>query len=146
MAREMGDSMPDWEKLTWENTPYPGVFLSKLAEECDPANPNVPLFSVFALRVGPGYSVPRHIHKRELEWREKIVLPQGGNFEILRVDGSERILNTPLDVIVKPYEVFGLTNHGLRPFFFTSNMRPGFTGYGEIEEIKQSADSQALIP
>ena len=33
----------DWERLPWEETPYPGVFLFKLEEEIDPENPAIPL-------------------------------------------------------------------------------------------------------
>lgn len=128
---------PDWEKLPWEETPYSGVFLFKLGEKPDPANPDVPLFSVFALKVGPGSSIPRHIHKREPEWREQVVFGKSGTFEILREDSSEIISNNSLIITIRPYEVFGLKNLGEGPLLFTSSMKPGFTGYQEIEEVEE---------
>ena len=135
---------PDWEALFWEETPYPGVFVFKLDEKINLENPDMPLFSVFALKVNPNSQIPRHIHKREPGWREQIASDEPGNFEILRENGSERILNEFLVLTIKPYEVFGIKNHGLRPLFFTSRMVPGFTGYEEIEEInQQGVDSQA---
>lgn len=134
MARETV-GLPDWKRLDWQETPYPGVFLFRLDEEPDPANPNVPLSSMFAMKVNPNSSIPRHIHKRGPEWREKIVFGEPGNFEILRENGQERILNGLLVIVIKPYEVFGLNNHGAKPLYFTSSMKPGFTGYEEIEEV-----------
>lgn len=127
---------PDWEKIDWRQTPYMGVFLFKLNEITDPINPDVPLFSVFALKVEPGYSIPRHIHKRETGWREQIVFSKPGDFEILRENDSQKVLGKLSVITIKPYEVFGLENHGLQPLFFTSYMKPGFTGYEEIEEVK----------
>lgn len=129
--------LPDWEKLDWQKTPYSGVFLYLLDEKPNPENPAIPLSSSFALKVDPASSIPRHIHKREPEWRENLTFPGGGNFEISRVDGPEIILNVPLTLTIKPNEAFGLKNHSSRPLFFTSVMKPGFTGYEEIEEIEE---------
>ena len=134
MARETVGP-PDWEKLPWETTPYKGVSLFKLDEKLDPANPDVPLFSVFALKVQPGFLIPRHIHKRGPNWREEINFQEVGDFEILREDCSEKVSSELLIITIKPYEVFGVNNYGLRRLFFTSRMVPGFTGYQEIEEV-----------
>ncbi|MBI4092135.1 MAG: hypothetical protein HY427_02965 [Candidatus Levybacteria bacterium] len=143
MARETVGT-PDWEALFWEETPYPGVFVFKLDEEINPENPDMPLLSVFALKVNPNSQIPRHIHKREPEWREQVTSYEPGDFEILRADGSEKISSELLVITIKPYEVFGVINNGPRPLFFTSRMVPGFTGYEEIEEInQQGVDSQA---
>ena len=136
--------VPDWEELDWKETPYPGVFLFKLAEEINPENPDMPFFSVFALKVNPNSQIPRHLHKREPEWREQINFQEPGDFEILRANNSQRILNELLTITIEPYEVFGIKNHGLRPLFLTSRMIPGFTGYDEIEEVnEQVSGSQA---
>lgn len=135
MARE-AVGPPDWEKLPWETTPYPGVFLFKLDEEPDPANPDVPLFSVFALKVDPGSLIPPHIHKREPGWLETLTFSESGDCKILRIGSSERIL-TPSTLTIKPYEPFGLENYGLQHYHFTSRMVPGFTGYQEIEEVRE---------
>ena len=138
MAREIVGPR-DWEKLPWETTPYEGVFLFKLEEELDPANPNIPLFSVFALKVNPNYQIPRHIHEREPGWREYISSEEVGDFEILHANGSEKVSGELLVRTIKPYEPFGFKNDGLRPYHFTSRMVPGFTGYQEIHEVDEAA-------
>lgn len=136
MARETVEPR-DWEALPWEITPYKGVFLFKLEEEPDPSNLDVPLFSVFALKVRPGSSIPRHIHKRDPEWREYITSEEVGDFEILHAVGSEKVSGKLLVRTIKPYEVFGVENYDFRPLYFTSRMVPGFTGYQEIEEVEK---------
>jgi hypothetical protein len=143
MAQETVGSS-DWERFDWQETPYPGVFLFKLSEGFDPENPNIPIFSSFALKVNPGSRIPRHFHKREPNWREQINFQGAGDFEILRADGSEKASDKLLVITIKSYEVFGVKNRGLSPLFFTSTMKPGFTGYQEIEEVNdQDADSRA---
>lgn len=146
MARETVGP-PDWEKRDWEKTPYDGVYIYTLNEKPDPQNPEIPLYSFYALKVNPGASIPRHIHEREPEWRETISLEEPGDFEILRAEDSQRVLGERLALTNRPYEVFGIINRDSRPLFFTSRMIPGFTGYQEIEEVKQQdAGSQASTP
>ncbi|OGH12923.1 MAG: hypothetical protein A2776_02420 [Candidatus Levybacteria bacterium RIFCSPHIGHO2_01_FULL_40_10] len=135
MAREAAGPR-NWEALPWKTTPYEGVSISLLNERLDLQNPDVPLRSLYAVRLNPAAILRRHIHKREPNWREEITFQEMGDFEILRADGSEKVSNELLVITIKPYEVFGLNNYGLRPLFFTSRMVPGFTGYQEIEEIK----------
>lgn len=129
---------PDWEAFPWETTPYEGVFISLLEERPDPQNPDIPLHSLYAVRLNPASILQRHIHKREPEWREYINSYEPGDFEILRADGSEKVSSELLVITIKPYEVFGLENHGFQPLFFTSRMVPGFTGYQEIEEVEEA--------
>src|SRR3989338_6549879 len=109
---------PDWEALFWEETPYPGVFVFKLDEKINLENPDMPLLSVFALKVNPNSQIPRHIHKREPEWREQVTSYEPGNFEILRESSSEEVSNGVLRNTIKPREVFGVINNGPRPLYF----------------------------
>lgn len=130
-------SIPDWEKLIWQEAPYPGVYVSLVHEEPDPENPRVPLSTLMAVRVDQGCSIPLHRHNREPSWREVLTFPESSYFEIYRIDGLEQVLNTaPLTLAIETGEAFGLKNLNLRPLFFSSEMKPGFSGYEEIEEIK----------
>lgn len=137
MSKEnLESSQPDWEKLPWQETPYPGVFISLLREEPSPKNPKVPLLTLMAVRVDSGCSIPLHRHNRELSWGEELTFPPGSNFEIYRIRSFKRISNaTSLTFTITAGEAFGLKNNGQRPLFFSSEMKPGFTGYEEIEEI-----------
>lgn len=134
---ELNLPLPDWEKIVWEPTPYEGVFISKIEEESDPNNPNIPLFTVMALKIEPEGSIPLHRHKREPEWREIITFPKGGNFEIKGINGSMAISgNQELAITISANQAFGLRNRDSKPLLFHSTMKPGFTGYEEIEEVK----------
>lgn len=135
----------DWEKIVWEQTPYRGVFIYKVEEEQDPSNPNIPLYTVMALEIESGAEIPLHRHNRELGWTETITLPDGGWFET-KSDQKGRKIKTknPFTIVVEPVEFFGLKNiHPSKPLYFYSKMVPGFTGYEEIEEVKD-ADFPAL--
>lgn len=127
----------DWEMPDWKKTPYPGVFILTLLEKPDPENPNVPLSTVMVVRVDPGRSIPLHIHRREPSWTEILTFPEGGNFTIHRIDGSEEISNSddPFILTIGSMRAFGLTNNDASSLFFSSKMEPGFIGYEEIEMI-----------
>lgn len=126
-----------WEKIPWEKTPYDGVFVYSIKEEPDPGNPSIPKFTVMAVKVEPGKSIPLHRHNREPGWRETLTFPQGGEFEIKREGDLETISgNKPVTLTIRPREIFGLKNNSPEALCFQSNMKPGFTGYQEIEEIK----------
>lgn len=128
----------DWEKIAWEKTPYEGVCIFTVDEENDPNNPKVPKYTVMALKVDPNYSIPLHKHNRESGWRETLTFPKGGNFEIKGVDSSKKIASIKKFIVkVLPNQAFGLKNNDSKPLFFYSRMQPGFTGYKEIEEIKE---------
>lgn len=127
----------DWERLSWQETPYPGVFVFPLHEEPNPKSTRVPLSTLIAVRVNPGCSIPLHRHNRESSWREILTFPKNTSFEIYRIGGSEQVSNSiPLILVIGAGEAFGLKNNGQRPLFFSSEMQPGFTGYEEIEEVK----------
>ncbi len=128
----------DWEKLAWEQTPYQGVFLHKVEEELDPDNSAVPKYTIMALKLNSLANIPPHRHNRESGWTETIVLPHGGQFDILDSNGSKKILTRLLfSVVIHVGEVFGIRNTKISgPLYFYSIMRPGFTGYQEIEEVK----------
>lgn len=128
----------DWKKIAWEQTPYGGVFLSKIEEKQDPNNPNIPLYTVMALKIESGAEIPLHRHNRELGWTETITLPNGGWFET-KSDQKGRKIKTenPFTIVIQAGEFFGLKNiHPSKPLYFFSTMKPGFTGYAEIEEVK----------
>lgn len=128
----------DWEQIVWEKTPYRGVFLHKVEEELNPTDPKIPKYTVMALRVDPTFSIPLHRHKREPEWTETLTFPKGGNFEIKGANGSTKISgNHEFTTVVSANQAFGLRNTDTKPLFFYSTMKPGFTGYGEIEEIEE---------
>lgn len=126
---------PNWEALPWEQTPYSGVSICLLSEGVKLQDSDIPSHSLYAVRLDPASTLRRHIHKREPNWREEVTLPEDGDFIILRADESMRALGKQLVVTIRPYEVFGIENYGMRPLFFTSKMTPGFTGYQEIEEV-----------
>jgi len=125
-----------WETISWRETPYKGVFLSKIEEEFYPKT-KIPKCTVMALKIDPNCLIPRHIHKRESNWQETITLPEGGNFEILDRGGSKKVSTKhQFSKTVRAREVFGISNLDATPLYFYSRMEPGFTGYDEIEEIK----------
>lgn len=128
----------DWEKIIWEQTPYSGVFLHKTEEKLDPSNPSIPLHTIMALKIEPKAKIPLHKHKREPGWTETIVLSNGGKFEIRSDQELKKIKTTDsFTIVIKSGEVFGIRNMDpLKPLYFFSTMKPGFTGYGEIEEVK----------
>lgn len=129
----------DWEQIVWEKTPYEGVFIFRLDEQPDPRNSTIPKYTIMALKVDPTFSIPLHRHKREPEWREVITFPRGGNFEIKGANGSTKISgNHEFTTVVSANQAFGLRNTDTKPLFFYSTMKPGFTGYDEIEEINKS--------
>lgn len=127
----------DFASIDWEQTPYEGVSISLIDEEPDPNNPKIPRYTLMAIRIEPGSTIPLHRHKREPDWTEIITFPRGGNFEIYRIGASEIVLNdNPMVLRISAYEAFGLTNKNLlERLFFYSRMQPGFTGYEEIEEV-----------
>lgn len=127
------------KKIAWEQTPYKGVFIHKVEEKLDSSNPNIPLFTVMELKLKPRAVIPLHRHNRELGWAETITLPGGRRVEIKDSRGSREINSQkPFDITVKAGEIFGIKNMSLlQPLYFVSRMEPGFTGYGEIEEIKK---------
>lgn len=126
----------DWEKLPWQETPYPGVFLSLLNLKPNPQNPKIPLSTIHAIRIDPESSIPLHRHKREPEWLETFYFPATCDLEISGTLGTERVL-TPLTFSIDTYEIVKFTNRNNTPLYFTSSMNPGFTGYQEIEEITE---------
>lgn len=136
MKETLNPQLSDWEKLAWQETPYPGVFISLIAQEADPQNPRIPKYTVMAVRVDPGCHIPLHRHNREPGWQETLTLPGGGGLEITSGETSQVILtDEPVTLSIETGEVFGLKNNGLGELYFYSRMQPGFTGYGEIEEI-----------
>lgn len=120
----------DLQQLPWEETPYPGVSIARIAEQ-------LPLYTLMAVKVDPGSSIPLHRHNREPGWMETITFPKGGNFVIQRDDNLQAVSeNAPVSLELGPGDAFGLTNNNLlAPLYFYSRMQPGFTGYAEIEEI-----------
>ena len=127
------------EKIVWEKTPYQGVFIYKIEEKQDPNNPNVPLFTIMALKLQPRAIIPLHRHNREPGWTETVTLPNGGWFETKSDQESEKIkTKKPFTIVIKAGEFFGLKNiHPFKPLYFYSRMEPGFTGYEEIEEVNK---------
>lgn len=128
----------DWEKILWEQTPYRGVFIYKAEEQQDPSDPNIPLFTIMALKMKPQSTIPLHRHNRKTGWVETITFPNGGWFET-RFDQEGKKVKTkePFTIIIQAGETFGIKNMDLfQPLYFFSRMEPGFTGYAEIEEIK----------
>lgn len=125
----------DWEKLAWEKSPYDeGVFVCKIKEENYP-NSKIPSYTLMALKINPGCVIDRHVHDRELNWRETITLFKGANVEILNEKGSEEILaKDQFSRTVRANEVFGIRNLGKDPLYFYSRMEPGFSGYNEIKK------------
>lgn len=138
-------TLQEWENIPWEATPYKGVFLHKVEEEPDPSNPNTPLLTVMALKVEPQAIIPLHRHKRNIDWTETICLPNGGFIETENGQESKQIkTENSFTVVIQAGEIFGLKNlDSLKPLYFFSRMQPGFTGYREIEGIKQGVDSPA---
>ena len=139
MSQEKPNFAPlDWEKLAWEKTPYENVFISKIKEKQDPNSPNIPLYTVMALKIESGAQIPLHRHNRELDWTETITLPNGGWLETKSDHKSKKIkTENPFTIVIKTDEIFGLKNMDpLQPLYFFSTMKPGFMGYAEIEEIK----------
>lgn len=126
----------EWELLPWEPTPYNGVFVSIIAQEPDPNNPNVPKYTQMAVRVDSGSNIPLHIHNRDKNWQETITFPQGGTFTLRKSGLTEDVSTADLTTLtIAAREIFGLVNRGTKPLYFYSKMKPGFTGYGEIETI-----------
>ena len=148
MSQEKSNFAPlDWEKLPWEQTPYQGVFIHKVEEKLDPLNPGIPLSTVMALKLNPNAIIPLHRHNREAGWAETIILPNGGWFET-KSDQESKEINTKdsITIIIKAGEIFGLKNiHPSKPLYFFSRMQPGFTGYGEIEEVTEETLRKSLI-
>lgn len=138
MSAKEGDcSSVDWEETPWEKTPYDGVFIYRIDEEPDPDNPSTPKFTVIAVKVEEGKSIPLHRHNREVGWRENITFPQGGEFEMQIGESLKTVADRArLAVTIKPDEAFGLRNNDSKPLYFRSEMTPGFTGYQEIEYIQ----------
>ncbi len=79
-----------------------------------------------------------HRHNREAGWTETITLPNGGSVRIKDSRGIKTIKAEKLLIVsTGAGEAFGLTNiDQQKPLYFFSKMKPGFTGYGEIEEVK----------
>lgn len=134
----------EWKEIVWQQTPYEGVFISKIVEKQDPSNPNTPLLTIMALKMEPRAIIPLHRHNREAGWTEKITLPNGGWIEI-KSDQEPKQIKTEslLTIVIRAGEIFGLKNMDSRQsLYFLSTMRPGFTGYGEIEEIERKKRSK----
>lgn len=139
MQQEKPDFAPqEWERLPWETTPYKGVFIHKIKEKPDPANPDIPLFTIMALKIEPKSAIPLHRHNRETGWTETIALPNGGFIETENGRESKQVKTENLfTVVIRAGEIFGLKNMDpLNSLYFFSTMKPGFTGYQEIEEVK----------
>lgn len=129
------------KKISWEKTPYRGVFLRKIKEIKDPQNPKVPKYTIMALRVKPKAIIPPHTHQREANWTETIIFPDDGHFEISDANGLKKITANLHSITIRPNEVFGLKNINISDLYFVSIMRPGFTGYEEIREVKKAKKS-----
>lgn len=127
-------SPPDrWNQLKWEKASDIGVFISKI-EEGNVIN-GIPEYSVYAVRIDPGFEITPHRHMREKNWTERLTLPVGGNFEIL---GKPFKVAHQFVVTIHSNEISGLKNLDKTPLHFYSRMEPGFTGLGEIEGVKAS--------
>lgn len=137
LQEEPNFALPDWEKLAWDKSPYDeGVFVCKIKEEYYPKS-KMPKYTIMALKINPGCLIDRHIHLRESNWQETIILPEGANFEILDEKGSEEVLaKHQFSKTVRAREVFGIRNLGATPLYFYSRMKPGFSGYSEIKRWK----------
>ncbi len=138
MSQKNYSSLPGWEKIKWEQTPYRGVFIYKIEEKKDSSKPSIPLYTIMALKVEPEAEIPLHKHNREPGWTETITFANGGEFET-RNDRKSRKIKTkkPFTIVIQAGEIFGLKNmDDLQSLYFFSRMEPGFTGYGEIEEAR----------
>ncbi|MBI2019602.1 hypothetical protein HYS95_02980 [Candidatus Daviesbacteria bacterium] len=134
--REQEIPLPySWEGIIWEEAPYERVFLKILREKIDPVGSSIPRFTLMALKVLPGGSIPLHLHTREAGWTETLTFPAGSQFTVLRDDSEEQIIaESRMTLTIAAEEVFGIRNDdSVRTLFFTSLMRPGFTGYEEIK-------------
>lgn len=140
MALEENLPKLDWKKIKWEKTPYKRVFIHTVEEKQDPTNPSMPLFTVMVLKIESRAEIPLHRHNRESGWTETIILPNGGWFETKSDQKGRRIkTKNPFTITIKAGEIFGIKNMDpLHPLYFFSTMRPGFTGYAEIEEIEEN--------
>lgn len=139
MQQEKPNFTPqEWEDIPWEPTPYKGVFLHKAEEKPDPSNPDTPLLTIMALKVEPQAIIPLHRHNREAGWTETIILPDGGWIEAKNGQESKQVkTKDSFTIVIQAGEIFGLKNMDpLKPLYFRSTMKPGFTGYAEIEEVK----------
>lgn len=138
MTQEKPNAIPDWEKIIWEQTPYTGVSIYKVKEKLNPSDPDIPLYSIFALKIEPRRIIPLHRHNRKLGWTETITFPIGGKFETGNEQGFKPVdAKNQSEIVIHAHEIFGLKNiDPLQPLYFLSKMEPGFKGYAEIEEIK----------
>lgn len=135
LSPERNPNSIGWEQLIWEETPYPGVSVSRIAEQPNPDNKGLPLYTLMAVQVDPEGSIPLHRHNREEGWLEIITFPTGGKFIIQTTDRLEVSGDNPISLQLGPGDPFGLKNNNHIPLRFYSRMQPGFTGYAEIEEL-----------
>lgn len=132
--RELEPFPVNLEGVDWQQAPYDRVFLSILDEEIDPADPTRPVFTLMALKIFPGGSIPVHRHVREDGWMETLTFPEGSQFTVLRDNGVKKVVaESRMTLTIIAGEAFGILNDSNRDLFFTSLMQPGFTGYEEIK-------------
>lgn len=136
MTKAINFPQADFEQISWEPTPYKGVFVSITDQEQDPNNLNVPKYTLMAIRVNSGSNIPLHRHNRDTDWQETITFPQGGTFTLRKSGLTEEVSTTNQTTLtIAAQEIFGLENLDTEPLYFYSKMEPGFTGYEEIEEV-----------
>jgi len=123
----------DFNNITFEKTPYKGVFVSCIDEE----RLSFPEITAHAVRIDPNCKIGLHYHEREENWTEFIIFPLGGNFELYGPSNSSVFSGpNPVYVRVKSKEVYGIRNSDShRQLFLLSIMKPGFIGYEEIKSL-----------
>ena len=126
----------DFESIEWQPTPSPGVYVYCIREKRRQGE-EMPRFTAHAVRVDPGHEIGLHYHNREEGWVERLVFPNGGNFEFRRGDNINHYSDpTKTHERIKPYEIYAIKNRADVPLYLFSIMKPGFTGFGEIISVK----------
>lgn len=122
----------DFDRIVFERTPYEGILISCLDEECFL---RIPKLTAHIVRIDPKCEIGLHYHDREEDWTEFIIFPLGGNFEIFNQKSSSVFSGSkPVYARVNSKEIYGIKNRDSnQPLFLISIIKPGFIGYGEIK-------------
>jgi len=126
------DTEINFNKLKWEKSPYPGVYVAPI----DVTSSSI--ITTHAIKILPRRKIGLHYHRKEPDWIETIYFLFGGHFEIL-VSARKKILyHTPNPVYLRinSKEKYGIINKSDQDLLLISSMKPGFTNYDEIVDVK----------